>query len=538
MTERKGVSLDTVAKADSVKLGLDSRQALKLKIAQARDFWARKSAPFQAPFDSPVGPGGSSMSDPFRSIRELQAQGRDVDPWKYRDRDSVDAEINEIFCSEEWSEMLEFKALALASGQQFDPTGKTPLWNSGQFMLALPNLTYWALGSPTEKSSSNEQLQKAKQASTVMVKQGIIPELLGVLESENPEHSERFRIGLNLLLVILLLQTYEQSSIQILSAKVGAVPILKWAFETLLKFSASPIKKLLCLIRHLLLLSGGLVPEGTLTADVQSFSFKALSDPTRVTRQKGRGFEVPQVMKEMTRIGPSMFAVEAMDILDKNLYIPAHLSSPDFDKQARDIYRQLIPSLGDYMSFLLKLLVSSAPSQREDGRIIDLELEVRALGVWDREEDKSEEEETQGDDDPWTVEMSRHAEIIVKYVSSILLVLLKMFKRHQSIEYWSLRIQLLDRNAIVAILKFLHHDVVTSMARISDNSQFALFGNELWGQDATHIPALLKNLEFSKALSWRKFYLYTNLLMLLQKLTKHSLLHSKQLVQFKAHVSS
>jgi hypothetical protein len=434
--ESKGVSLDTVAKADSVKLGLDSRQALKLKIAQARDFWARKSAPFQVPFDAPTSPGGTTLSDPFKNVRELQAQERDVDPWKYRDRDSVDVEISEIFCTEEWSELLEYKAIA-SDSPPFDPTGKTPLWVQGQFELALPKLTYFALGSPTEKSTMSEQIQKAKQASTMMVKSNIIPELLSVLETENPEHSERFREALNLLLVVLIFQTYEQNAAQILNAKVGSVPILKWAFETMLKFSSSPIKKLLCLIRHLLLLTAGLVPEGTLTANLQGFSFRALSDPNRINRQKGRDFEIPQVMKEMTKVGPSFFAVEAMDILDKNLYEPANLSSPEFDKQVRNIYRQMVPHFGNYVSFMLKLLVSAAPSQREDSRIIDLEVEVRALGVWDREEDKSDDEENEepneSGSDPWKVEMARHAEIVVKYVSSILLTLLKMFKRHRKI---------------------------------------------------------------------------------------------------------
>jgi hypothetical protein len=536
VAESKGVSLETVAKADSVKLGLDSRQALKLKVAQARDFWARKSAPFQVPFDSPSGPGGGAhLQDPFKNVRDLQAQGRDVDPWRYRDRDSVDAEISEIFCTEEWTELLEFKALA-AGAPRFDPTGKTPLWDQGQFVLALPKLTYFALGSPTDKSTLSEQLKKGKDASSVMIKLNILPELLGVLGTENPEHSERFRIALNLLLIIALLQTYEQSSSLILNAKISSMPIMKWAFETMLKFTAAPIKKLLCLIRHLLLLSAGMVPEGTLTANVQSFSFKALSDPNRVKYQKGRDFEVPQVMKEMSRIGPSFFAVEAMDILDKNLHAPKNLSSNEFDKQVHDIYRQLVPNLGNYVSFLLKVLVSASPSQPEGQKIIDLELEVRALGVWDREEDKSDDGNEENTDtiDPWTVEMARHVEIILKNVSSIFLTLLKLFKRHEKLEYWTLRIHMLDRNAIVSILKFLQHDVIKSVSRVSDNAQFSLFGNDLWGHDSTVVPTLLKKIDFYKALSWRKFYLYYNFLMILQKLTKHSLLHSKQLVQYRA----
>jgi hypothetical protein len=108
-----------------------------------------------------------------------------------------------------------------------------------------------------------------------------------------------------------------------------------------------------------------------------------------------------------------------------------HLKSPgsasdELSKEARSqidaLYRSIAGNFECYVVHLLKIITSATPSKNNNANFFSIENEIQVLGLWEEKRSKYP--------NLFNLELARHREILLQHISSILLILLKMFKRN------------------------------------------------------------------------------------------------------------
>uniref|UniRef100_T1JAT6 Far11/STRP N-terminal domain-containing protein n=1 Tax=Strigamia maritima TaxID=126957 RepID=T1JAT6_STRMM len=201
------------------------------------------------------------------------------------------------------------------------------------------------------------------------------------------------------------------------------------------------------------------------------------------------------------------------------------LSQPEAEiknSQSELLYQQMQPELPQYMIALLKILLAAAPTSKAKTDSINIMADVLPEEM------------------PLTVlqsmklgiDVNRHKEIIVKAVSGILLLLLKHFKLNHIYQFEFVSQHLVFANCIPLVLKFFNQNI---MAYIQAKNTIAIidFPSCVIGEQPELTAETLEigdNVQFC----WRNMFSCTNLLRILNKLTKWKHSRIMMLVVFKS----
>ena len=257
------------------------------------------------------------------------------------------------------------------------------------------------------------------------------------------------------------------------------------------------------------------------------------------TRLKFVGYVLPN--DRTTTAGLPEPILEGISILERHVYISLSevqmkreeeltkypLTFKELDDQplsspAEMLYQAMLPSLPQYMIALLKILLAAAPTSKPKTDSINIMSDVLPEEM------------------PMTVlqsmklgiDVNRHKEIIIKAVSSILLLLLKHYKINHIYQFEYISQQLMFANCIPLVLKFFNQNI---SAYITAKNTISLidFPACVIGEQ----PELTADtLEFgeTQAYCWRNVFSCINLLRILNKLTKWKHSRIMMLVVFKS----
>ncbi|CAJ0930010.1 unnamed protein product, partial [Mesorhabditis belari] len=210
------------------------------------------------------------------------------------------------------------------------------------------------------------------------------------------------------------------------------------------------------------------------------------------------------------------------------------------------IYRQLLPTMSNYVVALLKVLLAAAPSSKAKGESVNifcdvLTPETDAIDVLsssmslDRCGINPLEESVR-----LAIDIHRHKEIVVKAASSVIILLLKHFKLNHVFQFEAFAQQLIYCNGIPLMLKFLDQNMIRYIQSRHEihpynYPQCAIY----WARNKEEFPSLnADNVEIGPAAEgyylWRNVFSSINMVRILNKLTKWKLARTMMLVVFKS----
>lgn len=387
---------------------------------------------------------------------------------QYNDTDTHDIEIAEIFHAEEWQEITTYnnKDVHINDVQQAFQQGFIGQHNAHKLLL----VTYYALGCPSNAENQTDIREKAISHSKIIAEtKGALAQIIQVISIEHPEHSASFRRALNLLLVISLntYQCCQNLNLQLITVKLCGKHIVQFCFDVLVNFSHAPTKKLLALIRHIIMLYPYLKDKNnesskSLTLSAQSLNSKSLKDPSRFRKNKARRSDMDALVNEISRLTPVVYSdnlraecfedapaalSEGLDLMQLHMISSSQRleQTSELDNEIDILYGALVGRFEIYAKIFTKLLISASPSAKKES-FCNLRSEICSLGFWSSHQLDADLKKA------WEVEYSRHKEIIAKYLSSVLLFLLKLFKKNSMIN--SVVYDLAKLNRFHAILAF------------------------------------------------------------------------------------
>ena len=212
---------------------------------------------------------------------------------------------------------------------------------------------------------------------------------------------------------------------------------------------------------------------------------------------------------------------------DLNLYPLTfkELDSTSLDSSAERLYKEMLPSLPQYMIALLKILFASIPTSKNKTEVFNIMCEVI-----------SEDEESFNflESMKYMIDINRHKEIIIKAVSSILLLILKHYKINHVYQFEYISQQLMLANCIPLILKFFNQNIleyITSKNTISVID----FPACVIGERAEMTNEILEMGWADTPYCWRNLFSSINLLRILNKLIKWKEARIQALNFFKAY---
>lgn len=189
---------------------------------------------------------------------------------------------------------------------------------------------------------------------------------------------------------------------------------------------------------------------------------------------------------------------------------------------AEVLYQAMLPNLPQYMIALLKILLAAAPTSKAKTDSINIMADVLPEEM------------------PMTVlqsmklgiDVNRHKEIIVKAVSGILLLLLKHLKINHVYQFEFVSQHLVFANCIPLVLKFFNQNI---MAYVQAKNTIAIidFPSCVIGEQP-ELTAETLEIGDNQPFCWRNMFSCTNLLRILNKLTKWKHSRIMMLVVFKS----
>ncbi|SPR01293.1 unnamed protein product (mitochondrion) [Plasmodiophora brassicae] len=352
--------------------------------------------------------------------------------------------------------------------------------------------------------------------------------------------SKEIRLHFNIVLVVLI----TLREVHLANSQIAGKTLVEFGLDLVASDQCDlyPLKKVLQLIRLSLLITFG---------DISSAQFDR---PGYLTQSKARRRDVFKVCKHISEcFGPVLcipnpvhesgielvtFSNTPRALAHRATYLRScvhlgysdmedyvdlasggHAERPETSSEA--LYRTLQTNLRQSVVALLKILLSVAPSVRPSAQMVNSDNEfIIAPGLTSLGE---------------TLERARHTEIITKSIAFILLALLKCFRRGHPLQFCSLLCLLQDKNALVLILKFLNQNVSGSLMKRNDVDSMSPFSEEMWKmQDMDTVLESISNAAPLQGPCWRKYSAYSNLLRVLQKISKNAPRQIRALVKFRA----
>ena len=198
---------------------------------------------------------------------------------------------------------------------------------------------------------------------------------------------------------------------------------------------------------------------------------------------------------------------------------------PEKDNPTELLYKALLPNLPQYMIAVLKVLLAAAPTSKTKNESLNIFVDVVPP---DTPANMMESAQN-------SLDINRHKEVIVKAVSSTLLLLLKHFKANHIYQFEYMSQHLVFANCIPLILKFFNQNV---MQYVTARNNFpslnfpdcVLIPPEMRGD----VPDLADGVATDGGFCWRNLFSCINLIRILQKLTKWKHSRTVMLVVFKS----
>ena len=193
------------------------------------------------------------------------------------------------------------------------------------------------------------------------------------------------------------------------------------------------------------------------------------------------------------------------------------------DTATERLYQALLPHLPQYMIALLKILLAAAPTSKAKSDSINILSDVLP------------------DTMPTSaiislklsIDVNRHREIIVKAISSILLLLLKHFKLGHIYQFEYMSQHLVFANCIPLILKFFNQNIVAYVS--TKNTIPCLeFPHCVIGEKQELKAETFEGIDSGNLPCWRNLFSSINLLRILNKLVKWKHSRNMMLVVFKS----
>lgn len=258
-------------------------------------------------------------------------------------------------------------------------------------------------------------------------------------------------------------------------------------------------------------------------------------------RRKNIGFLLAN--DRTTTAGLPQLTIDSIKILNQYLYVSLaeqqiqreedlalypltykELDSSSLDSSAERLYKEMLPSLPQYMIALLKILFASIPTSKNKTEVFNIMCEVMT-----EEENMNFLESMK-----YMIDVNRHKEIIIKAVSSILLLILKHYKINHIYQFEYISQQLMLANCIPLILKFFNQNVLEYIT--SKNTITVIdFPACVIGEQAELSNEILEMGYAETPYCWRNLFSSINLLRILNKLIKWKETRIQALNFFKAY---
>ncbi|XP_058153329.1 striatin-interacting protein 2 isoform X6 [Dasypus novemcinctus] len=186
------------------------------------------------------------------------------------------------------------------------------------------------------------------------------------------------------------------------------------------------------------------------------------------------------------------------------------------------LYQGMLYSLPQYMIALLKILLAAAPTSKAKTDSINILADVLP----------EEMPITVLQSMKLGIDVNRHKEIIVKSISTLLLLLLKHFKLNHIYQFEYVSQHLVFANCIPLILKFFNQNILSYIT--AKNSISVLDFPCCTIQDLPELTTESLEAGDNNQFCWRNLFSCINLLRLLNKLTKWKHSRTMMLVVFKS----
>lgn len=190
--------------------------------------------------------------------------------------------------------------------------------------------------------------------------------------------------------------------------------------------------------------------------------------------------------------------------------------------KAEILYESLFSSLPQYMIALLKILLAAAPTSKARTDSVNILADVLP----------EEMPTTVLHSMKLGIDVNRHKEIIVKAISSLILLLLKHFKLNHIYQFEYMSQHLVFANCIPLILKFFNQNIV-GYVTAKNTISILDFPRCVIGEQLELTADTLESGD-SQAYCWRNLFSCINLLRILNKLTKWKHSRTMMLVIFKS----
>lgn len=278
-------------------------------------------------------------------------------------------------------------------------------------------------------------------------------------------------------------------------------------------------------------------------------------------RKKFIGYVLPEIDRTTTAGLPAPI-LESIDVLRKHLYISlgemqikreediarfpftiSEFDSESVDSFTETLYRTMLPNLPQYLISLLKLLLASVSSVRSKNEastsgaatsaaaanvLSDVGL-VQPIAATD----VTNQANTVLQSLKLKIDLNRHQEIIIKAISSILLLLLKHYKINHVYQFEYIAQQLMFANCIPLVIKFISQEMAEFI--VAKNTIPMLdFPACVIGEQPELTSDTIELLTETQTYCWRNVFSSINLLRILNKLTKWKNCRIMMLVLFKS----
>jgi len=193
-----------------------------------------------------------------------------------------------------------------------------------------------------------------------------------------------------------------------------------------------------------------------------------------------------------------------------------------YEGPVEKFYAGLLPSMPQCLISLLKILLTAVPQTRQKADSLQI-----MSDLFPEDLNGSNLQTTKVN-----IDTNRHKEIIIKAISSILLLMLKHFKTNHIYQFEFMSQNLLFANCVPLILKFFNLNV-SGYIKSKNSCPLLDFPQCVIGRQPVLTQELLENSDKSQ-FKWRNVFSSINLLRILNKLTKYKRSRIMMLVIFKS----
>lgn len=249
-------------------------------------------------------------------------------------------------------------------------------------------------------------------------------------------------------------------------------------------------------------------------------------------RQSLAGLPLPihesvNVLKQHLYVSLGELQTKQEDSITKN---PLSMSEGEVEETPAELlYQVLYPSLPQYMIALLKILLAAAPTSKAKTESVNI---LSDLMPREMPYDLQKGGQSVLYSMKLGIDANRHKEVIVKSISSLILILLKHFKLNHIYQFEYMSQHLVFANCIPLILKFFNQNI-TSHVCAKNSIPIIDYPSCVIG-DQHEITAETLESGDNQEYCWRNLFSCINLLRILNKLTKWKHSRTMMLVVFKS----